>query len=65
MLSFMHIACLVYNYISFIFPTAYLSLCTVIQSVNVLIGLVLASDLQSEYLNDILVTALFERVIWL
>jgi len=33
--------------------------------VNIFIGLILATDLQSEFLNDILVTALFERVIGL
>jgi len=43
----------------------YLSLYTLIQSVDVLIGLVLTTDLESEFLNDILVTAFFERVIWL
>jgi len=32
---------------------------------DVFTELVLVSDLQSEYLNDILVTALFESVIWL
>jgi hypothetical protein len=49
----------------FISLTAYLSLHTVIQLANLFIGLILVTDLQSEFLNDILVTALFERVIWL